>query len=84
MTLIVNRLIAEGVAKRLDDVTDRRIVIVTITNQGREFIQKKKQEMKDSLKKNLIILEEEDLSSLCTALEKVNRIILKVGGNPDE
>jgi DNA-binding MarR family transcriptional regulator len=84
MTVIINRLIADGLVKRLDDLSDRRIVIVAITNQGRDFIAEKKQEMKESLKKNLILLEERDLSSLCTALEEVNRIILKVGGNPDE
>jgi len=67
-----------------EDVSDRRILIVAITDQGRDFFKEKKLEMKESLIKNLILLEEEDLSSLCTALAEVNRIILKVGGNPDE
>jgi len=83
MTVIINKLIKDGLAERLGDVTDGRVVIVTITDKGRDFIKAKKLEMKESLKKNLGLLQDEDLSSLCSALEEVNRIILKVGGNPD-
>jgi DNA-binding MarR family transcriptional regulator len=79
MTAIVDRLISEGKVRRLPDKKDRRIIRVEITDCGKEFIRVKKDEAKRSMIKKLSNLDDDDFTTLITALEEVNRIFLKIG-----
>jgi len=78
MTAIVGRLIGEGMAKRLPDKTDRRIIRIGITPRGKRFVEKRRMAVKESIKENLARLDDQELDRFCRALEDVNKIADKI------
>ena len=84
MTAIIDKLISEGLVIRLPDENDRRIIWITLTEDGRSYIQAKKIEIKEALKLNLASLSSEDLSELGVLLQQINRLIIQIGERQHE
>jgi len=78
MTAIINDLTDKGMVMRNSDKDDRRIVKISITEKGRKFLARKKQDVKTSIQKNIAQLGREDIKRLESALDEVNRIITKL------
>ena len=83
MTPIIDRLIEEKKVERFEDESDRRMVMIRLTSEGKKFMAEKNIEIKNSIKKNLIKLSEEDLDKLCSSFGEVKRIISKLGDSHD-
>ena len=78
MTAIIDSMIKDGLVRRKGDPKDRRVVKISITPKGRKQLMKKKKEIRDIIGRNFGRLDDRDLGSLCTSLEKVNSIITKL------
>jgi DNA-binding MarR family transcriptional regulator len=78
MTIIVDRLVREGLVERKNDEKDRRVIKVEITKKGTGAIEVSRMALKDIIKKNLSILTDNDIDALHTALYTVQIILSKM------
>jgi len=78
MTMIINRFEERGIAERLRDPADRRVVRVRLTSRGKtmlaQFLQNRTRELENTLGK----LSPEDQKELCTVLKRATEILLKI------
>jgi DNA-binding MarR family transcriptional regulator len=77
MTALIDKMIEDGLVKRIDDKEDRRIINISITDRGRTMMRRKKEKMKEILKNNLENLEKEDIKKMDVALEEIVSILKK-------
>ena len=78
MTFVTDRLINDGKLERTDDPKDRRIINVSLTQDGKAFMRKHRIEEKEEMKKNLSKLGDDDLEALCASLDKIKEIVTKI------
>lgn len=77
-TFLVNRLIKEGKLKREYDKGDRRIVKVSITPVGKDFIRGYKKTVVENIRENLSNLSVEEVEDLGESLDKLKIILSKI------
>ena len=78
MTALIDTLIEEGFVKRQPDLTDRRVINITITEQGKKYLKQSVTLFKNELKVLLSNLDDTDLTELCTSLESLKAILAKI------
>ena len=78
LTHLVERLVILGLVKRLHDETDRRVIHLTLTNNGRVKFKVLRQNLKETIKKRLASLTPEELIQMSTALETLRNTISKI------
>lgn len=78
MTPLIDRLISENMVERLPHPSDRRVINIALTTEGKEFLKIQKHKIVRSLKDNLSSLPEEDIELLHDSLENVIKIMSKV------
>lgn len=79
VTSLVDKLLEKGYVERMHDASDRRVIRIGATGKGRQFVLKKKNIIKNSLKKMLFTLTDEDLNELYGALVVLKKIISEAG-----
>jgi DNA-binding MarR family transcriptional regulator len=78
MTALIDTLIEGGFVQRQPDLTDRRVINITITEQGEKYLKQSVSLYKKDLKELLSILGDADLEELCTSLESLKAILAKI------
>ena len=78
VTVIVDRLIEEGLVERQSDPGDRRIVNILLTEKGFEVFENIKQEISENLKIKLSRLSEDEQEILADASQKVREILISI------
>jgi DNA-binding MarR family transcriptional regulator len=78
MTPLIDKLIKEGLVKRLPSQEDRRIINIDLTDYGRSFLEDHQKMMTNYLKERLSILPDEDLIQLAASLENIKDVFLKL------
>ena len=78
MTFLTDRLISDGKLERTDDPRDRRIINVSLTQDGKAFMRKHRIEEREEMKNNLSKLSDDDLEVLCASLDKIKEIVTKI------
>ncbi|MCX7921684.1 MAG: MarR family transcriptional regulator [Clostridia bacterium] len=78
MTILLDKLISEGLVERLPDKEDRRVINIQLTEEGKEYIKDIKERKKTSIKTKLSNLEDDDLGVLSVSLENIKNIISKI------
>ncbi len=78
MTALIDTLIEGGFVKRQPDLTDRRVINITITEQGKKYLKQSVTLFKNELKVLLSNLDDTDLTELCTSLESLKAILAKI------
>ena len=78
MTFLTDRLISDGKLERTDDPKDRRIINVSLTQDGKAFMRKHRIEEREEMKNNLSKLSDDDLEALCASLDKIKEIVTKI------
>jgi Transcriptional regulators len=74
ITTMIDRLANNGLVSRRHDDADRRAVLVSITNEGRELINKFEEKCRQILKSYLSYLEPDELEALASIYEKLNNV----------
>ncbi|UWZ49727.1 MarR family transcriptional regulator [Dactylosporangium matsuzakiense] len=74
MTQLVQRLEREGLARRADDPTDRRVVLVEVTQAGIDLLQRRREVRAAHLAALLEDLSAEDEASIAAALPALERL----------
>jgi|WetSurMetagenome_2_1015567.scaffolds.fasta_scaffold46169_2 DNA-binding MarR family transcriptional regulator len=78
MTILVDQLIQDGHVQRLPDTTDRRVINIAITAEGKKHLKQAASRYKETVKNMLSELDSQDLEDLCQSLEKLRSIIAKI------
>ena len=78
MTVLVNKLIREGLVERVSNPEDRRVVNVRITEAGREGIREFTKRVRETVIRNLASLDTEDISLLHESTKEIRSIISKL------
>jgi DNA-binding MarR family transcriptional regulator len=79
-------LVREGYVERMPDPSDRRVLNIALTEQGKAFMAERKKRIKSRLVEDLSHLSEEELEHLSKAFEEVKLALPKMLGNevPDQ
>jgi DNA-binding MarR family transcriptional regulator len=78
MTALIDTLIEGGLVQRQPDLADRRVINITITEQGKKYLKQSVTLYKKDLKELLSVLGDTDLEELCTSLESLKAILAKI------
>jgi len=81
MTLLVNRLIEDGLVERVQDPRDRRVINVTITEAGAAAVRAFMRDAREIVIKNLSSLDSRDISSLHESMKRIRSITSKLERN---
>jgi DNA-binding MarR family transcriptional regulator len=80
VTLLVNRLERRGWAERHVDPSDRRVVLVTITADGKDALARLRAEYRALLHEEMATLPDEDVCTLARAIEILDGLIEQLEG----
>ena len=78
MTVLIDQLIQDGHVQRIPDTTDRRVINIAITAEGKRHLRQMASRYKETVKNMLSELDSQDLEDLCQSLEKLRNIIAKI------
>ncbi len=78
MTPLIDKLIEEGLVKRIPSETDRRVIHIALSDEGSKFLEDNRKLMFSYLKKRFSCLSEEDLIQLAQSLENIKKVFLKL------
>jgi DNA-binding MarR family transcriptional regulator len=75
ITPLVNKLVKVGLVSRYIDHNDRRIIRITLTDQGRHYVQRGKEMAKQNLELEFAGFSQEDLSRLSGSFKEINSLL---------
>lgn len=78
VTALVDKLIADNLVERIADEKDRRIILIRATKKGLKTMDDIKTVVKASIRKKIMLLNEEDLCVLSVSLENVKSVLSKL------
>jgi len=83
ITALIDKLVAEKMVSRHYEKDDRRVIRISLTKKGKQYLIKSRNETKETIKKNLSILSETDFNKLFKASEDMIQILSKINNNED-
>ncbi len=78
MTSLIDKLVDNGLAERLPDQNDRRVINISITNKGKNILSDWRKYSNDEIKKNLSVLSDEDLEKFYDSVANIKDILYKL------
>jgi DNA-binding MarR family transcriptional regulator len=78
MTKLINQLVVSGFISRNHDTTDRRLINLALTEQGKIYLLTINKRIKEHLKQRLAVLTTEELSKMSGALETLQTLVAKL------
>jgi len=78
VTPLVQKLIDKELVERIRDEIDRRIIYISLTFKGEEFMSEHRRIISENLRRKLSGLSKEDLEELTQALYSLRKIITKI------
>jgi DNA-binding MarR family transcriptional regulator len=78
MTSLIDKLVENGLAKRLPDQNDRRVINISITDKGKDVLKNWRKNSNNEIKKSLSVLSEEDLEKFYLSVENIKDILHKL------
>jgi DNA-binding MarR family transcriptional regulator len=75
ITLVVNRLVERGWVVRLDDPTDRRAVLVDITDAGNDAFNNIRAQYRALLHEEMVTLDDDAVEVLARAVDVLDQLI---------
>lgn len=78
MTPLIDKLVGDSLVNRSRSDKDRRVVNVEITDKGKKFLFEARIVVEENIKKNLSVLNENELKILNESLENIKKLFLKI------
>ncbi len=78
MTVLLDKLEADGLVSRADDPADRRRVLISLTAAGKAALQEATARMGEYMNKKLQILDAAELTELARSLKSLGNILIKL------
>jgi DNA-binding MarR family transcriptional regulator len=80
VTQLVNRLEGQGWVERRTDARDGRVVLVALTDGGRDALDRVRAEYRALLHEEVAALDDDEVETLAAAVEILDRLIERLGG----
>jgi DNA-binding MarR family transcriptional regulator len=80
VTQLVNRLEQRGWVERRTDARDGRVVLVGLTDAGRDVLDRARAEYRALLHEELATLDDDEVATLAEAVDILDRLIERMGG----
>lgn len=80
MSSLVGRLVDDELLERVHDENDRRKVMIKITDDGFNVLEKHGEEIRNNVKERLSVLSREEQDELVESFETIERILEKIEG----
>ncbi len=80
MTSRIDKLAKESFIERVPDKNDRRVIRITLTLEGENFIKKSRKTLTKSMIQLLSSLNPEELEELSKSVEIIKNTVLKIQG----
>lgn len=77
-TLLIDEFIEKGWVQRVRSEEDRRVVILELTDEGRQYLSGKWDEMRDQLTGRLSVLTNEEKDKLGEAVKVMSEVVEKI------
>jgi len=84
MTMLVARLIRNGLVERVPDPHDRRVVKVMITEDGRDAVKVFMKNYRETVIENLSALDSADIASLHESMKLIKNLASKLEQNRED
>lgn len=81
LTVMADKLIAQGFIERVYDTEDRRVIILKTTKIGEEYLQDHKEKFKQKVLKRLESLNDDDIRRLHELFKEIESIFNKIDKN---
>lgn len=78
ITSLIQKLIDKGFVQRIYDQTDRRYIRISLTDEGKRFLENHKALVIKNLKYKISSFDEEDLQKLSSSLQNLKELLDKV------
>lgn len=82
VTVLADKLIAEGLAERIDDPNDRRIVQIKLTGNGKKEIDILRQSIGQDMRQRIQTLDEEKIKLMLESSQFVRETLFKIMTDP--
>lgn len=83
VTTMIDRLTSNGLVSRRHDVNDRRAVLVSITEEGRDVMRKFEEKCRNVVKSYLSHLDPNELEALASIYEKLGKVDIEESKKED-
>jgi DNA-binding MarR family transcriptional regulator len=78
MTHLIDKLVDLNIVERKLDIADRRTINITLTGQGRAFLEEHKDRLVRTTMETMSSLTDEELEDLANTLRKLRDILSKL------
>lgn len=78
MTYLTNKLVEEGLIKRLHDMSDRRVIKITLTTKGNEYLEQWRKYKIEETKRDFSFYDDEDMKKICSSIENIKQVFLRI------
>lgn len=78
MTWNIDKLVNDGMVKRVPDKKDRRVTLVSVTPEGKEFLKKSRKQVKKDIEMNLSPLSDKEFEELYNCMKTIKKVLLKI------
>jgi DNA-binding MarR family transcriptional regulator len=78
MTQLIDRLVNFNMVERKMDIADRRTINIILTEQGRRFLEERRNNIMSAIRETLSRLTDEELEDLSDSLRKLRDILSKL------
>ena len=81
ITVLVDKIIENKFAERIHNNDDRRLVMISLTKKGYDFLESTQKNYQEQIKNKLQALPEKDLIQFAEALQVVKNTLTKLKSN---
>ena len=78
MTQLIDKLVDLSIVERKPDIADRRIINITLTDEGKVLLEEHKNSMISAVSETMSFLTEDELEDLSDSLRKLRDILMKL------
>ena len=78
MTYLTNKLVEDGLIQRLHDMSDRRVIKITLTGKGNEYLDKWRKSKIEETKEDFSFYNDNDLKEICRSIESIKQVFLEI------
>lgn len=78
MTQLIDKLVDLNIVERKTDITDRRIINITLTSQGKTLLEEHKNSVISAVSETMSFLTEKELEDLSDSLRKLQDMLMRL------
>ena len=78
MTYLTNKLVEDGLIQRLHDMSDRRVIKITLTGKGDEYLDKWRKNKIEETKEDFSFYNDNDMNEICRSIENIKQVFLRI------